>query len=161
MRRNLKIIVPIASVIVVIVTFYMIFDIRQKVEEVNYGTNDIEANEVIDFEDENEVESENIVVENTTVDNTTVTENTNTTSDKNTTVKEEVSEEEDTYSKNKFDQAQSLVEKAWGKDDNVYFTNEGVNSEGLYMVAVRDKTSTAVKNYFKVNLDTKKVEIDY
>lgn len=156
MRKSLKIIVPIICVIVVIITFWMIFDIRDRVEEVNYGTNDIEVNKVVESEEveENVVEEDNTVVEETA--NTT----TNTVLDTNT-VNEEVSTDDDVYSKNKLDQAKNLVQKAWGEDDKVYFTNEGINSDGLYMVAARDKTSTAVKNYFTVNLETKKVQVDY
>lgn len=159
MRKYLKFIVPIVCVLVVIVTFYMIFDIRSKIEEKNYNTDNISV-------DENEVSEENIVEEENTVseENTIAEENTvskETNTVENTSSKEEVSEEEDTYSTKKLDEAKALVKKAWGEDDTVYFTNEGLNSEGLYMVAARDKTSTAVKNYFKVNLDTKKVQVDY
>lgn len=164
MRKSLKIIVPLICVAVVAITFYMIHDIRNKVEQANYGTDDIEvADENIQEENvvqENNVE-ENIVKENVVSENTTVEEENTNTAVTNTTLKEEVTEEEDSYSKTKLDQAKNLVEKTWGKDDTVYFTNEGINSDGLYMVAVRDKTSTAVKNYFKVNLETKKVQIDY
>ena len=161
MKKGLKIIIPLICILIVGVAFYMIFDIKNKVEEVNYGTNDIEVNEV---EEEIKIEAENIIeekedtntVENETSTNTEVTNTTDT-----NTVQEEVSDDEDAYSKNKLDLAKSLVQKSWGEDSTVYFTNEGINSEGLYMVAARDKTSTAVKNYFKVNLDTKKVEVDY
>jgi len=161
MKKSIKIIIPLICILIVGIAFYMIFDIKNKVEEVNYGTNDIEVNEV---EEEIKIEAENIIEENedtNTVKNetSTNTEVTNTT-DTNT-VQEEVSDDEDAYSKNKLDLAKSLVQKSWGEDSTVYFTNEGINSEGLYMVAARDKTSTAVKNYFKVNLDTKKVEVDY
>lgn len=158
MRKYLKYIVPIVCVLVVIVTFYMIFDIKSKVDEQYYNTDNIVV-------DENEVEDENVVeVENTVEDENVVEENTlpqDTNTVENTLSKEEVSEEEDSYSTKKLDEAKALVKKAWGDDDTVYFTNEGLNSEGLYMVAARDKTSTAVKNYFKVNLDTKKVQVDY
>lgn len=161
MKKGLKIIIPLICILIVGVAFYMIFDIKNKVEEVNYGTNDIEVNEV---EEEIKIEAENIIeekedtntVENETSTNTAVSNTTDT-----NTVQEEVSDDEDAYSKNKLDLAKSLVQKSWGEDSTVYFTNEGINSEGLYMVAARDKTSTAVKNYFKVNLDTKKVEVDY
>ena len=161
MKKSIKIIIPLICILIVGVAFYMIFDIKNKVEEVNYGTNDIEVNEV---EEEIKIEAENIIeekedtntVENETSTNTAVSNTTDT-----NTVQEEVSDDEDAYSKNKLDLAKSLVQKSWGEDSTVYFTNEGINSEGLYMVAARDKTSTAVKNYFKVNLDTKKVEVDY
>lgn len=159
MNKKLKIIVPIVCVLVVIIAFYMIFDIKGKVEEKNYGTNNIEVNNTVDNEnttaEENVVDEENIVEKNNTISENTTIEKVNTTD------KEEVSEEEDIYSSTKLDQARDLVKKSWGDDDTVYFTTEGVNSDGLYMVAVREKSSTAVKNYFKVNLETKKVEIDY
>lgn len=161
MKKGLKIIVPLICIIIVGITFYMIYDIRNKVEEINYGTNDIEVNEV---EEEIKVEIENIVEENddtNTVENETSTNTVVANTTDTNTVQEEVSDDEDAYSKNKLDLAKSLVQKSWGEDSTVYFTNEGINSEGLYMVAARDKTSTAVKNYFKVNLNTKKVEVDY
>lgn len=159
MRKYLKYIVPVVCVLVVIITFYMIFDIKAKVEEQNYNTDDIAVNEV-ENEVKNEAEIENVVEENTVEEEKIENTVSNTTS-QNTTSKEEVSEEEDKYSTRKLDEAKALVKKAWGDDNTVYFTNEGLNSEGLYMVAARDKTSTAVKNYFKVNLETKKVQVDY
>lgn len=161
MKKGLKIIIPLICILIVGVAFYMIFDIKNKVEEVNYGTNDIEVNEI---EEEIKIEAENIIEENedtNTVENETSTNTAVSNTTDTNTVQEEVSDDEDAYSKNKLDLAKSLVQKSWGEDSTVYFTNEGINSEGLYMVAARDKTSTAVKNYFKVNLDTKKVEVDY
>ena len=157
MRKYLYFIVPIICVIVVIITFYMIFDIKNKVEEANYGTENIQVNEI-----EEEIIEENIVEQNIVIDNenTNITDSATNTSNSNTT-KEEISEEDDSYSKKKLDEAISLVQKAWGEDNTVYFTNEGLNSEGVYMVAARDKTSTAVKNYFKVDLENKKVQVDY
>ncbi|MBR3697175.1 MAG: hypothetical protein IKM97_02755 [Clostridia bacterium] len=154
MKKYLKIIVPLICVLVVFITFFMLFDIKNKVEESYYGTNSIELNEGKDEEITKNNNDENTSVENEIVESTTNTVNQNLT-------KEEVLEDEDNYSKSKLDEAKKLVQKEWGEDNTVYFTNEGFNSEGLYMVAVRDKTSTAVKNYFKVNLETKKVMIDY
>lgn len=156
MRKYFTIIVPLICVAVLAITFYMIFDIKGKVEEENYGTENIEVNEV---EEDLIIDEQNIIDQNTVVEEENeIPEETNTVN--NTIVKEEVSEE-DRYSKTKLDEAITLVKDAWGEDDTVYFTNEGLNSEGLYIVAARDKTSTAVKNYFKVNLDNKNVKIDY
>lgn len=158
MKKYLKIVIPIVCVLVVIITFYMIFDIRNKVEEVNYGTNDIEVENVVNEDDDENIVDENVVEDDNTEEPTNETTNN---TDNNTTTNEEVSNEDDVFSKNKLEQAKELVKKAWGKDDTIYLTNEGMTSDGLYMVAVRDKTSTAVKNYFKVNIETKKVEVDY
>lgn len=155
MKKYLKIIVPLICVLVVFITFFMLFDIKNKVEDSYYGKNSIELNEGKDEEITKNNNDENTSVENEIVESTTNTVN------QNLTKEEEVLEDEDNYSKSKLDEAKKLVQKEWGEDNTVYFTNEGFNSEGLYMVAVRDKTSTAVKNYFKVNLETKKVMIDY
>ena len=163
MKKGFKVVVPLICVAVVGVTFYMIIDIKNKVEKVNYGTDDIKNTEFdnntsnIESEINEDNETENVVSTNTTELNTT---NDNTINSTNV-VSEEVTEE-DAYSSNKFEQAIKLVQNKWGEDSSVYFTSEGVdNKSGLYLVAVRDKSTTAVKNYFKVNLETKKVEIDY
>ena len=41
-----------------------------------------------------------------------------------------------------------------------YFTNEGKNDDGEYLVSVRSKSTTYVEVTFKVNLETKKVKAD-
>lgn len=155
MKKGVKIAVPIICVLVVGITFYMIFDINKKVEEVNNNVNNVEEQNVIEDDENTEVEQNNVVeeskLENTTSNETEVDPNN----------KEEVSEEEDAYANSKLDEAKYLVKKAWGDDDTVYFTTEGVSSEGIYLVAAREKSTTNVRNYFKVNLETKKVEVDY
>lgn len=159
MKKWMKIIVPAICVLIVVITFYMIFDIRKKVDDVNYNTNDIEVENVVE---ENTVDT-NTLVENAVVETdktNTVSENTVNSSETDSSG-EEVSEENDAYANSKFSEAENLVKKAWGEDDTVYFTIEGVNSEGLYLVAAREKATTNVRNYFKVNLETKKVEVDY
>ena len=135
----------------------MIFDIRKKVDDVNYNTNDIEVENVVE---ENTVDTNTIVENVVEADNNAVDQNEITDPNADNSG-EEVSEENDAYSNSKFSEAENLVKKAWGEDDTVYFTIEGVNSEGLYLVAAREKSTTNVRNYFKVNLETKKVEVDY
>ena len=62
MRKSLKILFPLISVIIVIITFYMIFDIKNKVEDINYGTNNIVVNEVIESDVKNTIDEENTVL---------------------------------------------------------------------------------------------------
>lgn len=157
MKKWMKIIVPAVCVLIVVITFYMIFDIRKKVDDVNYNTNDIEVENVVE---ENTVDTNTIVENVVEADNNAVDQNEITDPNADNSG-EEVSEENDAYSNSKFSEAENLVKKAWGEDDTVYFTIEGVNSEGLYLVAAREKSTTNVRNYFKVNLETKKVEVDY
>ena len=160
MKKYLKFIVPIVCVLVVVITFILLFNMQSKVEEASNKNNVeieniVEENEVSaeNVVDENEVENEIVEDENTAVDNTTTKEN---------SVQDEVvSSDEDRYSENRQKKAIDLVKKHWGEDDTVYFTNEGINSDEEYVVAVRLKSSTAVTNYFKVNIETGKVEIDY
>lgn len=153
MRKALKFIVPGVCILVVTITFNMIYDIQQKIEEKKYGTDNI-------YVEENVIQEENIVTEENEVMNNEITNETlgsqNIVEDDNI-----VSEEKDKLSTTNQEKAIELVKQYWGEDNTVYFTNEGVNSNGEYTVAVRQKTSTAVKDYFKVNLETKKVEIDY
>lgn len=58
-------------------------------------------------------------------------------------------------------QAIDLVKEKWGEDETVSFRCDSVNSKGEYVIAVVSKETATVKNYFKVNLNTKSVEIDY
>ena len=153
MKKALKFIVPGVCILVVVITFAILFDLQNKVEEVNYGTENI-ADDMVDEEwIENTITEE----ENILVDNTTIVENSeNVIEDDYVT-----NPEEDELSNVNQESATDLVKKYWGEDNTVYFTNEGTNSNGEYIVAVRQKTSTTVKSYFKVNLETKTVEIDY
>ncbi len=151
---------PIICVLVVIITFYMLFNIRSRVDDELYNTDDIDNNiEEIDIvEDEIYEESENIIneVENeisNTVENTLNNDVTN------QIVQEKDDIEEGSTSKKQ--EAISLVKKAWGEDSSVTYRCESVNSKGEYVVAVILKSSGSVKAYFNVNLETQKVEIDY
>lgn len=156
MRKALKFIVPGVCIIVVVITFNMIYDIQQRIEEKQYGTDNIA------IDNENIVQEENMTnTENTNIENTT--ENTNISDNSQNIIEDDnvVSEDEDKLSSSKQEQAIELVKQYWGEDNSVYFTNEGVTSNGEYTVAVRQKTSTTVKDYFIVNLETKKVEIHY
>ena len=55
----------------------------------------------------------------------------------------------------------ALVKEKWGEDPTVTFRCDSVSNNGEYIIAVVSKESASVKNYFKVNLATKTVEIDY
>ena len=156
MRKALKFIVPGVCILVVVITFVMLFDIQNKVEEANYGTENIVADE--DFLVDSEWVENTVTAEENVVENNNITAN-----DSKNIVEDDyiVNPEEDELSNVNQESAIDLVKKHWGEDNTVYFTNEGINFNGDYIVAVRQKTSTTVKSYFKVNLETKIVEIDY
>lgn len=158
-----KFIFPAICVLVVVLTFVLLFDMKNKASKIADSKNANEVNNENVAHNTNTNTVENIVDENS-VKNETV-ENTNTTN----TTKEEIktpqtavtSGDDDKLAENKQNQAVELVKQKWGSDSKVYFTNESVNSKGEYIVAARDKSSTEVKNYFKVNIETGTVEVDY
>ena len=153
MKKALKFIVPGICILVVGITFYMIFDIQNKVEEKNYGTENIADNDE-EIEEENITDSNTANVEDEEVEN-------NTTEADNTVEDDNLMSEEDKSANSNQEKAINLVKEYWGEDSSVYFTNEGTNSKGEYIVAVRQKTSTTVDDYFKVNIETEEVEVDY
>lgn len=171
MKKNLKyIILPIICIVVVGITFFLLFDLKNKVEEKNYGVGDIEVVEN-DNNTENEIE-ENTIENNEVEENTTKEEN----SALNNTVENtlvESSEEKlqtattiyedntDAGSTNKKEEAINLVKQKWGEDDTVVFRCDSVLSNGEYVVAVISKSTASVKNYFRVNLDKKTAEVDF
>lgn len=155
-RKIFRYAFPIICVVIVFVAFYMINDIKNKVDDSLYNTTDID-NEFVEDEILNETEEiENEVNEITNeVENATKNEVTNTT---NTIVPEEDIEEGSTSKKQ---EAIALVKKEWGEDSSVTYRCESVNAEGKYIVAVIMKSSGTVKAYFKVDLESKSVIIDY
>lgn len=106
--------------------------------------------------------SKNVIEENTVknnVQNNVQNSNTTTNSVSNSKIDstEETDEADNLSDKNK---AISMVQAEWGSDPTVYFTNEGMSS-GNYIVAVRDKSNTSVKMFYKVNIEANTVEIDW
>lgn len=149
MKKWLKIILPVICVLAVVIAFVLLFYMKGKTEQTS-SENDVNTTNVISNTNTNT----NTSIENNFVENTTIVSE--------DTVEDAVmSGEEDRYAEDKQEKAIELVKEKWGEDDTVYFTNESVNSDEEYIVAVRQKSSTAVKNYFKVNIKTGTVTIDY
>lgn len=164
MKKELKrYIFPLICVLIVIITFVLLFDMQKK------------ASKIANAKDANELNTEN-VVDNTNNTNTNTVENevdensvSNETTENTNTIPANVtapqsavtSGDDDKLAENKQSQAVELVKQRWGADSKVYFTNESVKSTGEYIVAVRDKSTTEVKQYFKVNIETGTVVIDY
>lgn len=122
------------------------------VNEVNNNTN-------IDNLDTNTSNTDN---SNTTVSNTSTNSEKNTSVSTNNTTTNNKSEEttEDLAGTDEKEKAITLVAKEWGEDSSVYYTNEGISS-GLYIVAVRDKSNTSVKMFYKVDVKNNTVEVDW
>ena len=150
MRRSTKIIIAGLCIFVVALTLFLIFDMQRQLSK-RTSNNPIEENTATNSNSTSNVQA------NTT--NTAKNEN-NTVNE--TVTKNEVTQnvvEQNTVKNN--ETAIDLVKKKWGADDeSVYYTNEGINDTGEYLVAVRSKESTFAIANFKVNMSTKEVEID-
>ena len=53
----------------------------------------------------------------------------------------------------KEEKAIALVKKEWGGEDGVYFSNESIDSQGRYIVSVRNKRTTNSLAFFIVDVD--------
>lgn len=160
MSRNAKIIIAIVLVVLVIVICCFTFGKNKKEETKN--ENDVTVENVVDDDVENVSNLAN-EVETNTVENEVV-EDEETVVEKVTEVKEQGTVYEtnsDTGTTDRKQDAIALVKEKWGEDSTVTFRCDSVTNSGEYIIAVVSKESASVKNYFKVNLSTKTVEVDY
>lgn len=110
---------------------------------INELFDDVTKNEEV----ENEVEEENTQKEDSNTEKEEENNNENEVEDE-----EEISSTENVTSKEQ--KAINLVKQAWGGDDGVYFSNESIDSQGRYIVSVRDKGTTNSLAFFLVDVDT-------
>ena len=140
----------------------------------NVGTTETIGNTENTFATTNTNTNTNTNTQNVT---NTTEENENTTSDNNTTNVEsqnvtEVVEQpvtnnqiyesdSDIGTTDKKQEAINLVKDVWGEDNTVMYRFDNITSDGKYIIAVVSLKTASVKNYFKVDLNTKQVEVDY
>lgn len=157
-KRN-RMIVLIFIIILILITAFLIFklfDIKKNKNNIeptsvnNVIENKIENN-VIEENNDNNVEDNNTI--NTTID--TNNENNNQVVDKDEVDKETIKKEED-----KKEKAVNIVKDNWGEDETVYFSFDSINSEGKYLVCVRDKSTTQALYWYTVNVETGTFEIE-
>ena len=96
----------------------------------------------------------NELFENVAINNTEENEVGNTEAEEE---EQEEDEEKDISTSESFtskqEKAIALVKKAWGGEDGVYFSNESIDSQGRYIVSVRDKRTTNSLAFFVVDVD--------
>lgn len=149
----------IIGIVILIVLIVILINNKRKKNTVSAeNQNNIEINDETDNEFENSISEEiineiekamqNKLEEENAIAN--ITDNKKTSSNKTTPGITDKKQE-----------AIELVKKEWGEDSSVNFAFDYVNEKGEYVIAVKDNVTATVKNYFKVNLTTKKVEVDY
>lgn len=155
MSKNEKLFIVILLIIIVVIVICGVFRKKEEPKEVNEN---VTENNVENVAQENEVDTntlnENEVkneIEEPIIENIIEVEPQGSVYESNS----------DIGTTDKKQQAINLVKEKWGDDDTVTFRCDSVNSKGEYVIAVVSKETASVKNYFKVNLNTKTVEIDY
>lgn len=151
---------PIILIVLIIVTFVMITDMQEKVDEMYENNNDEEVNTVVTNKDngtvtdtvENEVTNEVLnEIKNEVVSNVTVIEKS-----PDTMSNEDREQVVTTDNKQK---AVDLVKAKYGTGMN-YFC-DSVLASGEFVVAARMQGSTTVSAYYKVNIETGKITLMY
>lgn len=174
MRKLVRIGFPILCVAVVGGTLIAVGNLKKKADKIAQERNSVNySNTIVEnktnstvtttYTYKNTVNTTNNVsntLVNTTANNTSST--TNTTVNQTTTSNTKNTEitTEDLSGSSEKEKAVTLVAKEWGEDSSVYFTNEGISND-LYIVAVRDKSNTSVKMFYKVDLKNNTVEVDW
>lgn len=165
MKRKYKIIIFVVVIIVVLATIFLVYGINKKVKEVNNGKvdNNIDNTANTTIDNTNSIENElsntaNNVNENTVDQNNVSNENSNNTDTSNNTNngndQNGNSGQETNVTDNPEEKAINIVKKDWGTDNDVYFSFDGIDSNGRYIVGVRDKATTYVKYWYDVDLKT-------
>ena len=158
MSREAKIIIAVVLIIIVIICCFTLGkkDNKNENEVTNEIVNEIEnevSNEITNNV-ENEVETNTAVenkVEEVVIENVIEVEPQGTIYETNS----------DIGTTDKKQEAINLVKEKWGEDDTVTFRCDSITNDGEYIIAVISSQSATVKNYFKVNLETETVEVDY
>lgn len=160
-KKKSKIVIIIAVIIILILLAIILtvklLDIRNNKED----TPTINANNIIEDETGNNVVNESIqnniidnnvneIVENNTTEN--VIEQNNALGNSQQISKEEIDNETMKKEEDNKAKAINIVKENWGEDSKVYFSFDSIDSNGKYIVSVRNKTTTEALAWYVVDL---------
>lgn len=137
MKKIVKIGFPIVCVAIIIFTFWLMADMKEKVAENNDKKNEISE----DIDNSLEQNDENVLNQNS----------------ENKVGEEALLNSKDDIYLRKVIQ---VLENEIKVKDNQYFTSEG-EEDGRYIVALRDAETTEAEIYYIVDVDTGEYEIYY
>lgn len=153
---NKKAVIISTIVFLIIVALLIFVNVKSLQDEKNQTVevlSEIEetdnVNNNIDNVIENEIDNSTSEEENAVVNNSVTNSASSTTSVEN-----------DEDSSDLEDIAIQLAEDEWGDDENVYYYIEEKLLENVYVVSVRDKSTTATLANYKINVETEEVS-DY
>ena len=140
MKRIVKIGFPIACVVVIGGTFFALNKLQKKVKvSKKDNTVNTSVSENVSEKIDNDIDTINEVSFSTPIQND-----------------EQVKDSE----KQNEEKAIEILKKTYSLNDDVYFTNEG-KEDNSYIIAVRNKDTTAAKIYYEVNIENEKVNVHY
>ncbi len=154
---NKKAVIIVTILAIIIVGIIVIVKVNS-LEDVAYTFNEVAKNNENSIEDENTTnkineENETTNTSNETNTNSSINTNTNNEANTNTSTNVETPTEEDTE-----DKALELAKKKWGEnDDEVYFYIEEAIDDGVFIVSVRNKVTTASMAEYKVDVYNEEV----
>lgn len=141
-----KSLIIISIVIVLFAIIWFVYDMFKKdTVETNSNSNLVDGNTGLDniINDLFENEIENSITENVVDDNQSkgniIQDNKSDTTEKATTKEEKAIE---------------LAKKKWRSTSGVYFSNESINSDGRYIVSVRNSKTTDSLAFYLVDVET-------
>lgn len=168
MSKKNKIIIGIVAVIAILAVCVFAYEKTTTKKEENPVVNEnVEQEETM--QEENTVENE-VVVDDVVEEPEEDIQGAQVPSQEITTLPDSTSvyQSQDVYEKdsdvgttNKKEEAIELVKQTWGEDSTVTFSCDSVTTEGEYIIAVTSLETATVRNYFRVNLSTKSVEVEY
>ncbi len=138
MRRIVKIGFPIVCVVVIGGTFFALHKLEKKVE------NSKEKN----------------TIKTSTNDNISNNIEKNIDSKKEVSFSTPIQKEVEKMNTELEEKAIEILKKTYTFNDDVYFTNEGIE-DGNYIIAVRYKETTSAKIYYEIDIENEKVEVHY
>ena len=134
-----KLIFCIIILILIFAGIYVAKNISKNDETVKTGTNTVKENTT------NKIEEENKAIENE------VEEQKN---------ENETDEANNVAANNPEEQAKDIVKNNWGEDDSVYYSYDGIDKNGRYIICVRDKSTTKALFWYYVDLESGTFEIE-
>lgn len=77
-----------------------------------------------------------------------------------TEIKNEDKKENKNTSESKEEKAKKIVQDNWGEDDTVYYSYDGIDANGKYIICVREKATTKALYWYYVDVDSGTFEIN-
>lgn len=139
---NKKILMYIGAIIIIVITGAICANkIFKKAKSVPTSTDVNNVNNMTNTI-EKEAKNENINNTNTVKEN----ENKNPNKTNNTESNEE--------------KAKKIVKSNWGEDDSVYYSYDGIDNNGRYIICVREKSTTKALYWYYVDIETGTFDIE-